>query len=327
MKQQYHSNATTNVHIRSQIKESDSSNVELAKKYSTSVATIFKWKNRKDTNDLSSRPKNINYALTLIEIALALAVRRTSWLPLDEIWEMILDINPVVSRSSIYRLFQRNKINTVPQKEKEKAKKFKEYEPGYIHVDVTYLPKFNGIKCYLFVAIDRATRLMYYKVYEAKTSENTEAFMLECIDFFPFKLTHVLTDNGLEFTNRLLKSKKGKLCTKPSKLDEICKKNKIDHRLTKPGHPQTNGMVERVNGTIKNGTILREVYKSKEDMILALNLFLIHYVLYKRHGGIRRELKVKTPFNALQKWYELKPEIFNQSPDNFKLKFLTLFKT
>ncbi len=68
-------------------------------------------------------------------------------------------------------------------------------------MDVTYLPKINGSKHYLFVAIDRATRTLYYKIYDAKTSANTEAFMIECIDFFPFGITHVLTDNGLEATS------------------------------------------------------------------------------------------------------------------------------
>ena len=53
--------------------------------------------------------------------------------------------------------------------------------------------------------------------------------------------------------------KKGKLCKKPSKLDDVCERNNIEHRLTKPNTPKTNGMVERVNGTIKNGTILKEI--------------------------------------------------------------------
>lgn len=168
-------------------------------------------------------------------------------------------------------------------------------------MDVTYLPKLDGIKYYLFVAIDRATRNLYFEVYDAKTSENTEKFMNNCLEYFPFNITHVLTDNGLEFTNRLIKSKKGVLCTKPSKLDVICEENKIDHRHTKPATPKTNGMVERVNGTIKNGTILKEKYENLNEMFSALNLFLIHYMLYRRHGGVRKELNVKTPFNALEK--------------------------
>jgi transposase-like protein len=75
------------------------------------------------------------------------------------------------------------------------------YEPGYIHVDVTYLPKLKGIKYYLFVAIDRATRLMYFKVYENKTSVNAVEFLEQCKPYFPCYISHLLTDNGAEFTN------------------------------------------------------------------------------------------------------------------------------
>jgi transposase-like protein len=324
MKQEYHSNAVTNLHIRSQIKESNLTNFELANKYNTSEVTISKWKNRKILADKSSRPDNINYALNDLEQALAISLRQTTWLPLDEVWEALLEVNPEITRSTVYRLFCRTEINKVPQKEREKAKKFKEYEPGFLHIDVTYLPKFEGKKYYLFVAIDRATRAMYFEVYDAKTSENAEEFMNKCLSFFPFGITHVLTDNGLEFTNRLIKSKKGNLCQKPSKLDEVCKENNIDHRLTKPSTPKTNGMVERVNGTIKRATILKDHYGNKQQMITAFNTFLIYYLIYRRHGGVRKELNVKTPFNAIEKWHELKPEIFIEKPIDFKNKLLNL---
>jgi transposase InsO family protein len=324
MRQVYHSNAVTNLHIRNEIRNSNLTNLELANKYNTSTATISKWKNRVELVDNSSAPSNINYALSDIEQNLITSIRRTTWLPLDEIWEMMLEQNTNTTRSSVYRTFCRNNVNKVPQEKRDKAKKFKEYEPGYLHIDVTYLPKLDGIKYYLFVAIDRATRTLYYEIYDAKTSENTEKFMTNCLEFFPFGITHVLTDNGLEFTNRLIKSKKGSLCTKPSKLDVVCENNNIDHRLTKPATPKTNGMVERVNGTIKNGTILKEKYENKNEMILALNVFLIHYMLYRRHGSVRKELNVKTPFNAMEKWYELKPELFIQKPLDFKIKVLNL---
>ena len=259
MKQAYHSNAVTNIHIRRQVQNSNLPAESLAVKYSTSVATIGKWRKRESLSDKSSRPYNIDYALSPMESALVVSIRQSTWLPLDEIWEMLLTTNHEISRSSVYRELCRNEINKVPQKEKEKVKKFKEYKPGYLHLDVTYLPKIDGVKYYLFVAIDRATRIMYYKIYRNKTSENTEIFMKECLDFFPFKnITHVLTDNGLEFTNRLIKSRKGTMCQKPSKLDLICEENDIEHRLTAPFTPKTNGMVERVNGTIKKATILKE---------------------------------------------------------------------
>jgi transposase InsO family protein len=122
--------------------------------------------------------------------------------------------------------------------------------------------------------------------------------MNECLSFFPFEITHVLTDNGLEFTNRFIKSKKGNYCSKSSKLDVICENNSIDHRLTKPFTPRTNGMVEKVNETIKKNTIKRRDYSSYLEMKDDVLRFLIYYNMYRRHGSLRRELNVKSPFNA-----------------------------
>ncbi len=323
MKQVYHSNATTNIRLRFEINKSNESNIILAERFNVSQNTIIKWKSRNGFEDKSSRPLKIQYSLSEIEMLIAVELRVMTWWALDEITEAVNPEEPEKIRSAVYRTFVREGINKVPVKEKEKAKKFKEYDPGYLHLDVTYLPKINGKKYYLFVAIDRATRTLYYKVYEAKTSVNAESFMKECIEFFPFDISHVLTDNGLEFTNRLLKSKKGNLCQKLSKLDVVCSDNEIEHRLTKPFTPKTNGMVEKANDIIKNGTIKKTKYDSVQQMKEDLMQFLIHYNIYRRHGSLRRELKVKTPFNAVEKWYEFDEKIFKQKPLDFKNKILS----
>jgi len=327
MKQSYHSQSKTNVHSRSEINKSTASNNSLSIQYNVSTKTISKWKSRTSFKDKSSRPHTITYSLSVKEQELVTFIRTTTWWALDDIVEMVYPTNPMSYRSAVYRVFVKNKINTVPEKEKEKALKFKEYEPGYLHMDVTYLPKLSGVKYYLFVAIDRATRSLYHKVYDAKTADNAEAFMLECINHFPMGITHVLTDNGLEFTNRFIKSKTGAYCAKPSKLDVICAEKNIEHRLTKPATPKTNGMVERVNGTIKNDTIKKNTYNNVEQMNDDLMRFLVYYNLYRRHGGVRKELKVKTPFDAIEKWYGIKPELFKQTPLEFKTKILHLHNT
>lgn len=325
MQQFYHSNAKTNVHIREQIQlDKKIPSDELAKKYNISSNTVNKWRNRNLTNDYSSAPKTIAYSLSDIESALVVSIRRSTWFSLDEVYETLLEQNSSISRSSVYRCFLKNRINVVPVVEKEKAKKFKAYEPGYLHIDVTYMPKFNKEGSYLYVAIDRATRVMYYAIFEFKTAASTEMFFNQCLDFFPFTITHILTDNGLEFTNRLINSKKGKLCTKPSLLDIKCTENDIEHRCTLPCTPQTNGMVERVNGIIKNNTILKHQYDNKTALINNLKEFLVFYNLYRRHGSLRKELNVKTPFQAIEKWYQLKPELFKTNPVDFKNKILLL---
>lgn len=325
MQQIYHSNARTNVTIRHEIQNnSTASNVELAGRFLTSPQTVSKWRNRPFSTDVSCAPHNIKYALSDLEAALVINIRRTTWLPLDEVFESVFVQNSSISRSAVYRCFRRNNINRVPIAEKEKAQKFKAYEPGYLHFDVTYMPKFNKIGSYLYVAIDRATRAMYYKVYEHKTAANTDLFFDECLTFFPFRITHILTDNGFEFTNRLIKSKKGAHCSKTSLLDLKCEANNIEHRCTKPCTPKTNGMVERANGTIKSNTILRYKYENKAALESDLIKFLVLYNLHRRHGSLRKELNVKTPFEAIEKWFLLKPEIFKQKTDEFKNKVINL---
>jgi len=97
---------------------------------------------------------------------------------------------------------------------------------------------------------------MYYQVYENKTANNAVDFLRQCKEFYPFYISHILTDNGFEFTDRFAKGRKT-----PGgnhKFDKACQKEGIEHRLTAPANPQTNGMVERVNKTIKDATIKAE---------------------------------------------------------------------
>ncbi len=94
MKQNYHRNAKTNVHFRTQIQSNNSSlNAKLIEQLGVSKQTISKWKNRDFNTDASSRPHRIEYALSELETALAISLRSASWLPLDEIFEMLLEQN------------------------------------------------------------------------------------------------------------------------------------------------------------------------------------------------------------------------------------------
>ena len=47
-------------------------------------------------------------------------------------------------------------------------------EPGSLHVDVKYLPQMQDEtrRRYLFVAIDRATRWVFVRIYSSKTAAN-----------------------------------------------------------------------------------------------------------------------------------------------------------
>jgi hypothetical protein len=195
MPQGYHTNAKTNMHSREIIQQSSLSNTELSGRFEINKKTVSKWKNRDHLVDKSSRPHTIKRSLTDLEREVIRVVRTLTWIELDDLVDSVLPSIPKANRSNIYRTLRAFDINRVPEEKKEQAKKFKEYEPGYLHIDVTYLPKLEGIKYYLYVAIDRATRLMYFKVYKNKTARNAVDFLNQCKSYFPFYISHVLTDN------------------------------------------------------------------------------------------------------------------------------------
>ena len=58
-------------------------------------------------------------------------------------------------------------------------KRFKAYEPGFVHIDVKYLPKMQdeASRKYLFVVIDRATRWVYLEIRKDKHAKSAQAFI------------------------------------------------------------------------------------------------------------------------------------------------------
>ena len=85
------------------------------------------------------------------------------------------------------------------------------------------------------------------RIYPAKTAANARRFLRDLERAAPMKITKVLTDNGKEFTDRLF-SLRRRAPTGNHDFDRLCAELGIEHRLTPPMRPQTNGLVERFNG-------------------------------------------------------------------------------
>ncbi len=79
----------------------------------------------------------------------------------------------------------------------------------------------------------------------------------------------------------------------------------IEHRLTPPRRPQTNGMVERFNGRISD--ILRTHHSdSSEDLEATLR----RYVHLYTHDIPQRALGHRTPIDTLSAWQSERPDLF-----------------
>ena len=242
-------------------------------------------------------------------------LRRTLLLPLDDLLAVTREfLCPAVSRLGLDRCLRHHGVGSLnalkPKTPSEPHKAFKSYEPGFVHMDVKYLPQMQDEtkRRYLFVAIDRATRWVFVAIKPTKSAASAKAFLNTLHKACPIKINKLLTDNGKEFTDRLFASRE----REPSgnhEFDQLCQALCIEHRLTKPRTPRTNGMVERFNGRIAD-VLKTHRFSSRED----LEQTLLRYVALYNHQLPQSALKSKTPMQTMKNWYKEYPHLFNKRP-------------
>jgi transposase-like protein len=134
--------------------------------------------------DRSHTPHRLQTTLTPAQEAVAVSLRATLLVSLDDLLAVVREfLNPNVSRSGLDRCLRRHGVGNLrdlkAKAPKPKHKAFRAYEPGYIHVDVKYLPKMadESSRRYLFVTIDRATRWVFIRIYKTKTAANARRFL------------------------------------------------------------------------------------------------------------------------------------------------------
>ena len=96
---------------------------------------------------------------------------------------------------------------------------------------------------------------------------------------------------------------------KKHEFDTLCSTLSIEHRLTPPRSPQTNGMVERFNGRIEE-VLQSHHFRSGDELGTTLH----RYVWLYNHQLPQSALGSKTPLQAMKQWHKLKPELFKKQP-------------
>jgi len=319
MQLKLHKNARTTPAIRRELRASSDSTKALARQYNLHPATVKKWRSRDSTDDASHRPHHLHTTLSPAQEAIVVELRRLLLLPLDDLLAVTHEfINAKVSRSGLDRCLRRHGVSKlaklIPREEPDKKppQEFKAYEPGFVHIDIKYLPVMpdETSRSYLFAAIDRATRWVYVEILPSKTAEYASAFLQRLHLAAPFTVSKVLTDNGKEFTDRFCANGQ-RQPTGEHAFDKICNKHGIEHRLTQPRHPQTNGMIERFNGRISD-VLNTNRFRSGEHLRETLH----RYVKLYNQQIPQRALNHKSPMESLKEWYSKRPEIFLKRPYN-----------
>src|SRR5207249_1958147 len=270
--------------VRPAIQRSKASIRALSEQYGINPKTVAKWRTRTGLEDRPMGPTAPHSTvLSAADETSIVEFRRRTLLPLDDCLYALQATIPHLTRSSLHRCPKRYGISRLPHVENESAekRKFKAYPIGYFHIDVAEVRTAEG-KLYLFVAIDRTSKFAFVALHEKADRPTAVRFLEALIAAVPYRLHTVLTDHGIQLAD-LPKNRDGWTARyRVHRFDQICRANGIEHRLTKPHHPWTNGQVERMNRTLKEATVNRYHYDSHEQLRAHLADFVTAYNFARR---------------------------------------------
>ncbi|SFU97577.1 Integrase core domain-containing protein [Halomonas korlensis] len=120
----------------------------------------------------------------------------------------------------------------------------------------------------------------------------------------------MLTENGNSFTDRFTRAGERKSSGRYP-FDQECQTYGIEHRLIKPGQPQTNGMVEHYNGHISDVLATRR-YETGEDLKQTLK----RYGWLYNHHIPQKALHYQSPIAAIKDWQAKRTALFTNRVNN-----------
>jgi transposase InsO family protein len=310
-----HGSARTTPRVRAELQAAQGTTRALAARHGLNPKTVAKWRKRATTADAPMGPRRArSTVLTEAEEAIVVELRRRTLLPLDDVLGCLRESIPRLTRSALHRCLVRHGISRLPRDEGSASKRgrFAETTIGYVHIDVCELRLAAG-RLFLFLAIDRVSKFAHVAFFDANTKLNGAAFLREVVAAFPYAIHTVLTDNGMAFAD--LPKNRGRhpeieAIFGGHVFDRVCDEHGIEHKLTKPYHPWTNGQAERMNRTVKDATVKVFHYPDLE----ALKAHVLAFVAAYNFAKHLKRLRWRTPFQAVLDAWTKDPSIFRIDP-------------
>ena len=227
-----------------------------ANRYDVNRQYIYRWKKRYDgtlqsLSDRSHRPYYHPNQHTVEELQLISNMRRRNpHAGLVVFWVKLRQRGYSRSITGLYRVLRKQgEMAVKPPNPKYIPKPYEQMDfPGQrVQIDVKFVPSVclvgdaAGKKFYQYTAIDEYSRFRYLEAFEEHSTYSSAIFLEHLLKAFPFPIKCVQTDNGTEFTKRLLPAEQ----RTPTLFETRLKQCGIEHKLIRPYTPRHNGKVER----------------------------------------------------------------------------------
>ena len=227
---------------------------DTAIRYGVSRKTVHKWIKRYDgtTNSLmdrSHRPHHSPRKHTESELRkIRRRLKKHKWTDLIRAYQELVEKDGYTRSYGGFKRVARQLKSLKPKKAKRKKKpkpyRRAEYPGQKVQIDVKYVPRYcvaNGKKYYQYTAVDECTRWTFREMYEEHSTYSSRQFLEKLLQKAPFPIREIQTDNGTEFTNRLLVTKSNHLTL----FEKLLVESGIKYHRIAIATPRHNGKVER----------------------------------------------------------------------------------
>lgn len=189
---------------------------------------------------------------------------------------MMMDADIVaVSPSSVFRvLSEAGRLRRWAHKTSKKGTGFEQPLKAHEHwhIDISYI-NIHGTFYYLCAVLDGASRyLVDWSLRETMTSAEVEVLLQRAKEKFPDARPRIISDNGPQFIAKDFK--------------EFIRISGMTHVRTSPYYPQSNGKLERWNGSIKSECIRPGVPLSLADAERLIAQYVQVYNEQRLHSSL-----------------------------------------
>jgi transposase InsO family protein len=202
-----------------------------------------------------------------------------------------------IGHSSVHRVLLRHGRNRLRPPAPRVFRRYEKSRPGeLLHLDLEYLYRWpNSAREYAYAAVDDFSREAVTNIRPERSSRDASAFLEHVVTALPYRIEAVMTDNDLIFSMRRAFHPQ-----RQTHFQQRCCSLGIQHRLTQPHRPQTNGKVERFFRTLDEECLLIGDPGCSQLRIRDVEQFVWYY----NHQRPHLSLQGLTPFQRRQAYFQ-----------------------